>query len=95
MSNKTDTPMADAGFFEDEVGDEVFPGQQTPNNASLGDSASAPAANGAGSVHAASGYRWSREEDAPGYRWKNKKATEEAARAWDSLVGKEQRGQRS
>lgn len=40
-------------------------------------------------THERSGYTWSREEDAPGYAWLNKKAMDEAHRAWDSLVHKE------
>ena len=45
-------------------------------------------------VHPQTGYKWQKEEDAPGYKWKNKKALEEAARAWEMLVGKERKGQR-
>lgn len=41
-------------------------------------------------VHKPSGYTWDREEDAPGYAWKNKKAHEDFNRAWDNVVGKDQ-----
>lgn len=40
-------------------------------------------------THASSGYRWSRPEDEPGYAWRNKKATDEMARALDGLVHKD------
>lgn len=40
-------------------------------------------------THDRSGYTWSREEDAPGYAWLNKKALDEYHRAWDSLVHKD------
>lgn len=40
-------------------------------------------------VHERSGYRWDREEDAPGYAWLNKKAVEEYSRALDGMVGRE------
>ena len=40
-------------------------------------------------THAASGYSWSREEDAPGYGWLNKKALDEGARAWEGMVHRE------
>lgn len=40
-------------------------------------------------THQASGYTWSRPEDEPGYAWLNKKAVDEAARAWDGLLHKD------
>lgn len=40
-------------------------------------------------VHEASGYQWTRAEDAPGYSWSNKKAQDEYNRAWDGLVHKD------
>ncbi|KAL1619984.1 hypothetical protein SLS56_009857 [Neofusicoccum ribis] len=40
-------------------------------------------------VHAASGYRWEREAEAPGWGWKNKKAQEEWAKAEEGLVERE------
>ena len=40
--------------------------------------------------HNPTGYTWDREEDAPGYAWKNKKAQEDYARSWDNVVGKDQ-----
>lgn len=40
-------------------------------------------------THQPSGYTWSRAEDEPGYSWQNKKAMDEANRAWDSLQHKE------
>ena len=36
------------------------------------------------------GYTWTNEEDAPGYIWQNRKAQEEAARAWNGIVDKDQ-----
>lgn len=39
-------------------------------------------------VHA-SGYKWTKPEDAPGYGWYNKKASEEYSRAVELLVHKE------
>lgn len=94
-SSKKDTKMADADGYEDEAGDEMFPGQQISSKTSSRGSIPNTSANGKTPIHVESGYSWTREEDAPGYKWKNKKATEEAARAWDSLVGKEQRSQRA
>lgn len=41
-------------------------------------------------THAATGYSWSRQEDAPGYAWQNRKAQEEANRAWEmGIVAKD------
>lgn len=40
-------------------------------------------------VHEASGYTWERDEDAPGYVWKNKKARDEADRAGEALIDKD------
>lgn len=36
-----------------------------------------------------SGYQYSRPEDEPGYSWMNKKAEDEAMRAWDSMAHKD------
>lgn len=32
------------------------------------------------------GYQWARQEDQPGWAWKNNRAKEEAARAWKDIV---------
>lgn len=40
-------------------------------------------------VHEASGYSWDREEDAPGFAWKNRKVQEEAQRQWNVLAEKD------
>ncbi|KAG9186480.1 hypothetical protein G6011_09588 [Alternaria panax] len=37
---------------------------------------------------AETGYRWSKQEDQPGFEWKNTRAREEEARALDSIVDK-------
>lgn len=42
-------------------------------------------------THAGSGYSWSKQEDEPGWASNNKRAVEEANRAWDSLVLKDRR----
>ncbi|KAF2739940.1 hypothetical protein EJ04DRAFT_572670 [Polyplosphaeria fusca] len=34
------------------------------------------------------GYRWSKQEDQPGYEWKNQRAREEEARALENIVDK-------
>ncbi|KAF2722820.1 hypothetical protein K431DRAFT_293161 [Polychaeton citri CBS 116435] len=39
--------------------------------------------------HEASGYTWTRDEDMPGWAWRNTKAMDEAARAADAIVHKE------
>lgn len=39
-------------------------------------------------VHKTTGYTWDKAEDEPGYAWMNKRAQEEAHRAWDSIVDK-------
>lgn len=36
--------------------------------------------------HAASGYKWNKQEDEPGYAWTNKKAVDEHNRALDALI---------
>ncbi|KAK8192787.1 hypothetical protein IWZ00DRAFT_265354 [Phyllosticta capitalensis] len=41
------------------------------------------------SVHAASGYRWEREADAPGWAWKNKKAQEDWFKAEETFVDRD------
>lgn len=48
---------------------------------------SAPSSTGQ-YVHKASGYTWDKPEDEPGYDWLNKRAQEEHARAWESIVDK-------
>ena len=37
-------------------------------------------------VHEPSGFEFTNESDAPGYKWKNKRAQEEEARAWDFVA---------
>jgi hypothetical protein len=39
-------------------------------------------------VDRATGYTWDRQEDEPGYDWMNKRAQEEAARAYDGIIDK-------
>lgn len=56
-----------------------------------GQSGSTHAEPAAVMTHPASGYSWSKPEDEPGYLWKNKRAVEDANRAWDSVVLKEKR----
>ncbi|OAL50681.1 hypothetical protein IQ07DRAFT_587333 [Pyrenochaeta sp. DS3sAY3a] len=48
------------------------------------------AANSVQASHhdAETGYEWSKQEDAPGYEWKNTRAREEEARALDAIVDK-------
>lgn len=50
------------------------------------DIAAAPQQQHPPKTHAASGYEWTRVEDEPGYAWTNKKAMDEAHRAWAALV---------
>ena len=40
-------------------------------------------------THEASGYKWTRQEDEPGWAWKNKKALDEYHRAYDTLIMKD------
>jgi len=40
-------------------------------------------------THAQSGYSWTSPEDEPGWAWNNKRAVEEANRAWESLIMKD------
>lgn len=40
-------------------------------------------------THTPSGYTWTRAEDEPGYSWLNKKALDEASRAWDNMSHKD------
>lgn len=37
-------------------------------------------------THPGSGYTWRRTEDAPGYSWQNRKAQDEATRAWENGI---------
>ncbi|KAI9661500.1 MAG: hypothetical protein M1831_003022 [Alyxoria varia] len=39
-------------------------------------------------IHQPTGYEFTNEAAAPGFKWKNKRAQEEEARAWDSVVDK-------
>lgn len=39
-------------------------------------------------VDKATGYTWDRQEDEPGYEWMNKRAFEEASRAYDMIIDK-------
>jgi hypothetical protein len=45
---------------------------------------------GGGGTHqdAETGYQWSRQEDQPGFEWKNTRAREEEARALDNIIDK-------
>ena len=40
-----------------------------------------------GQVDEATGYKWSRDEDAPGYSWNNRRAQDEELRTIDHFVG--------
>ncbi|TKX19976.1 hypothetical protein C1H76_7860 [Elsinoe australis] len=42
-------------------------------------------------THQPSGYSWTRTEDEPGYAWKNKRAMEEAERAWGAILHKDRK----
>jgi len=42
-------------------------------------------------THEPSGYSWVKPEDEPGWAWKNKRAVDEANRAYDGLLMKDQR----
>ena len=42
-------------------------------------------------THEGSGYSWTRAEDEPGWSWMNKRAQDDANRAWESLVMKDRR----
>ncbi|KAI4625281.1 uncharacterized protein J4E87_005127 [Alternaria ethzedia] len=57
-----------------------------------GGMAQAATSNGAGGsgTHqdAETGYQWSKQEDQPGYEWKNTRAREEEARALDNIADK-------
>ena len=44
-----------------------------------------------GGVEKDTGYKWDKEEDAPGYSWTNSKAREETARSWAQVVDKDRR----
>jgi hypothetical protein len=53
-------------------------------------SASASAsASGGGEALQETGYKWEKEEDAPGWSWANPKAREEAARVYQGFVDKD------
>lgn len=40
-------------------------------------------------THPASGYKWDRAEDEPGYAWMSKKAKDEFQRAWEGMAHKD------
>jgi len=40
-------------------------------------------------THEVSGYKWTRQEDEPGWAWKNKKALDEYHRAYDTMIMKD------
>lgn len=42
-------------------------------------------------THQPSGYSWTQPEDAPGYAWRNKRAVEDAERAWATVLDKDKR----
>ncbi|KAF4547854.1 Hypothetical protein D9617_35g090050 [Elsinoe fawcettii] len=42
-------------------------------------------------THQPSGYTWVKTEDEPGYSWKNKRAIEEAERAWGTILHKDRK----
>jgi hypothetical protein len=52
----------------------------------------ASAGAGAGGIHrdADTGYQWSRQEDQPGFEWKNTRAREDELRALESIIDKNQ-----
>ncbi|KAF2145332.1 uncharacterized protein K452DRAFT_201981, partial [Aplosporella prunicola CBS 121167] len=60
----------------------------SPRGAATADADATINANGK-RVHAPSGYAWSREADAPGWAWLNKKAQDEWAKAEEGLVEKD------
>ena len=37
------------------------------------------------------GYKWEREEDAPGWAWLNQKAREDHSKAWSQVVEKDRK----
>jgi len=65
-------------------------GAGSKQHGSLRDPSSSSAGpGGAKHVHQPSGYEWEKDEDAPGYLWKNKKAREEHARAMEQIIEKD------
>ncbi|GAM86144.1 hypothetical protein ANO11243_041550 [Dothideomycetidae sp. 11243] len=50
-----------------------------------------PAAEQTVHTHEASGYSWTQAEDEPGWAWRNKRALEEAERAWSNVLNRERR----
>jgi len=40
-------------------------------------------------IHQPTGYTWTRDEDAPGYSWRTKKAQEEMGRALEQIIDKD------
>lgn len=100
-SSSEDARMTGSGLNDDNTEDassNKF--KQNPSSASngahpsmtLGQGNSSSGSNGGHGhkfVHPPTGYTWSRDEDAPGYAWKNKKAQEEFARAMDQIQDKD------
>lgn len=82
-NNTSDTTMADTTAASSSQAQSSRPWQQAPNTAR--------GMNNGTDVrtHQVSGYQWTRDEDAPGYAWKSKKAREDAARAYENIVDKE------
>jgi hypothetical protein len=61
-------------------------GMATAANNTGGGSGSA--SGGGGHRDADTGYQWTKQEDQPGFEWKNNRAREEESRALDSIVDK-------
>ncbi len=60
-----------------------------PLSTGVAQAATSNGAGGSGTHHdAETGYQWSKQEDQPGFEWKNTRAREEEARALDSIVDK-------
>lgn len=78
-----DTPMTNPPQDTAATPDGSAPEPASPNTGEK------MAATGQADVHQASGYTWQREDDAPGFKWKSKRALEEGARAWESVLLKE------
>jgi hypothetical protein len=64
-------------------------GKRTRLTVSAASGSGIAGAEGATHTDSATGYQWSKAEDAPGHEWKNNRAREDEARALDMIVDKD------
>ncbi|KAH7114236.1 hypothetical protein B0J11DRAFT_540465 [Dendryphion nanum] len=64
------------------------PGTLNANGKRVHASAVPPLAPGVSHTDQETGYQWNKQEDQPGWEWKNTRAKEEEHRSWESIIDK-------